>query len=98
MNINKITKCERTPDNLPQKEKINLAEKELIKEKDSVEISSEAVLLSKLQKQPDIRQEKIAEIKRLLSEEEALSKEKIKLGIRKMTIMMFGPKNYNSDF
>ena len=58
--------------------------------KDTVELSEEAQLLAKLKDVPDIRSENIAELKELMQEQRYLTQEKIKLGVRRMLLMLFG--------
>ena len=98
MDINKVTQCEKTYNSLKRDESISIENKEQIRrEKDSVEISVESKLLHKLQETTDIRKEKVDEIKKLLVEEGDLSQEKIKLGIKKMIILMFGDQNFSNE-
>ena len=54
---------------------------------DSIEISSAAKKLSKVEQSPEFRKEKIKEIKRLLESQQLLTREKIRLAIKKMLIL-----------
>jgi hypothetical protein len=97
MNVNKITNCQHMQ-NSPKKELNAYDKKEIeIKEVDSIEISIESKILSRLKEIPEIRQEKVDAIKEILTEEKALSQKNLKLGLRKMMVLMFGNQDLSDD-
>jgi len=55
---------------------------------DSLEISDQSKMLSKIKQTPEIRNEKIEHIRELIREDQLLTQERIRLGIRKMLISM----------
>ena len=56
---------------------------------DSVEISDQSKMLAKLNQSPEIRKEKVQNLKRLAQEQQLLSQEKIRFAIRRMLTLMF---------
>jgi len=95
MNVNKITNCQCTQNSI-KKESGSHTRRD-VEIKDSIEISAESKILSRLKRVPEVRQEKIDEIKEILAEEKNLSQKNIKLGLKKMMILMFGSQDLSDD-
>jgi hypothetical protein len=95
MDVNKVTKCQHTQNSIKKDRSADDMKK--IEIKDSVEISMESKALSRLKAIPEVRQEKIDEIKKILAEERGLSQENIKLGLKKMMVLMFGSQDLSDE-
>jgi chaperonin GroEL (HSP60 family) len=82
------------PINIQQK--IKSAEKEALKEikqdGDSASISKTARDLYNLQSHPEVRIEKIKIAKQLIEEDQEISREKVRIGIKKMLLGMFSQR------
>jgi len=54
---------------------------------DKVEISATAKQLSKVNESPELRKERVREIKRLLEAQQLLTQEKIRIGVKRMLLL-----------
>lgn len=57
--------------------------------KDTVSISQTAEMLNKLKNHPDVRIEKVRMMKQLIEQDQAITRERVRIGIGKMLLEIF---------